>query len=371
MWTGVRLVLYIHQSPLLPRSVYVFNCIVLVYAVSIHALHSGACDQRDACSSDVQRLCAEVPYQGGRLNQCLFDHVDKLSTACNRVMTQLMHEEIMALDVLPVVQDACHTQLRQYCRDVEPGEGRLFECLVKKRTGKAFDNRCQAALFSQQVSNFVHGWVQRYFSTTRHHIPYVCWALCLLKVLASEDVRFNAPLYKSCQESIPRLCADALPADGWRWMNDDNSVASAGDSTNDGSDTGGLADLHGKVLNCLIRRRDQITSFAREPGNRRQEAKFAQATQCRSHVAEAMKQIASDLRLNPELHESCFDDQKCVCRLWYSCMMLRCVLINYFDVSILLLAPCVATVQVLLCEHKAWYGLSARLSAGSLKSAQA
>eukprot|EP00750_Incisomonas_marina_P032420 INCI9171.2.p1 GENE.INCI9171.2~~INCI9171.2.p1 ORF type:complete len:1203 (-),score=175.25 INCI9171.2:2294-5902(-) len=238
--------------------------------------------KRDACSSDVQRLCAEVPYQGGRLNQCLFDHVDKLSTACNRVMTQLMHEEIMALDVLPVVQDACHTQLRQYCRDVEPGEGRLFECLVKKRTGKAFDNRCQAALFSQQV-------------------------------LASEDVRFNAPLYKSCQESIPRLCADALPADGWRWMNDDNSVASAGDSTNDGSDTGGLADLHGKVLNCLIRRRDQITSFAREPGNRRQEAKFAQATQCRSHVAEAMKQIASDLRLNPELHESCFDDQKYFC----------------------------------------------------------
>lgn len=107
--------------------------------------------QRDACSSDAQRYCADVPSQGGRLNQCLLDHVDKLTAACNRVVTQLMHEEMMALDVLPIVQDACHTQLRQFCRDIEPGEGRLFECLVKKRTEKAFDNRCQAALFSQQV----------------------------------------------------------------------------------------------------------------------------------------------------------------------------------------------------------------------------
>lgn len=170
-------------------------------------------------------------------------------------------------------------------------------------------------------------------------------------------------------------------------MDEDDSAVNAGEGNEkekeeEGGATGGLADLHGKVLNCLIRRRDQITSFAREPGNRRQEARFAQASQCRAHVAEAMKEIASDLRLNPELHEACFDDQKCVCRLrggegggHLSSWLVVVVAVNVSVASgyCMFSTPSVCSFcsQVLLREHKTWHGLSAHLPAGPLESAEA
>jgi hypothetical protein len=37
---------------------------------------------RDACLADDQRLCSSVTPGGGRIKQCMLDHVDELSEVC-------------------------------------------------------------------------------------------------------------------------------------------------------------------------------------------------------------------------------------------------------------------------------------------------
>ena len=138
------------------------------------------------------------------------------------------------------------------------------------------------------------------------HVIYGCSAAALWQVLVSEDVRFNAPLYKACQTTIPRLCAEEVSQDGWEWESADAADQSAQSAV-------GMTTLHGKVLNCLIRQREQI-SEARSQGPGGKSSDFqANAKECQAQVLEAMSRIAEDLNLNPELHDACFEDQKYFC----------------------------------------------------------
>ena len=77
-----------------------------------------------------------------------------LSPSCREVQAKLLHVEAMALDVMPVVQDACGKELKLACATVQPGEGRLFECLLKHQTAPdvSVSKKCLAAIHTQQVS---------------------------------------------------------------------------------------------------------------------------------------------------------------------------------------------------------------------------
>ena len=48
----------------------------------------------------------------------------------------------------PVLNSACAVDLRKFCRDVSPGEGRVFACLVAVSKEKSFslEMECQAVL---------------------------------------------------------------------------------------------------------------------------------------------------------------------------------------------------------------------------------
>ena len=75
---------------------------------------------RVECGQDLQRFCNGVQPGEGRLIQCLSSHRSELSSECISRLT--------ARPALGVRMD-CGQDLQRFCNGVQPGEGRLIQCL--------------------------------------------------------------------------------------------------------------------------------------------------------------------------------------------------------------------------------------------------
>src|SRR5271168_2346385 len=77
---------------------------------------------RAACGADLQRFCATVQSGGGRLVECLSSHTSELSAACGNVIAAAGRGGAK-------LRAACGADLQRFCAAVQPGGGRLVECL--------------------------------------------------------------------------------------------------------------------------------------------------------------------------------------------------------------------------------------------------
>ncbi len=89
-----------------------------------------------ACQEDAKRLCGHVTPGGGAVRDCMRTHEAQLSKACkdNIAASKKQFEK-----KTKEVQTACQTELKQYCANVTPGEGREFACL------KAYEDKLSAS----------------------------------------------------------------------------------------------------------------------------------------------------------------------------------------------------------------------------------
>jgi Golgi apparatus protein 1 len=74
------------------------------------------------CRADVERFCAGVQPGQGRIVECLQQHESDLSAACKEKRDSFRErtEEIRA---------ACEGDAKKLCSDVRPGGGRIARCL--------------------------------------------------------------------------------------------------------------------------------------------------------------------------------------------------------------------------------------------------
>ena len=77
---------------------------------------------RANCGEDVQQFCIGVRPGGGRLVQCLSSHIDELSAPCGNMISAAGRGGAK-------LRAACDQDLQQFCVGVQPGEGRLVQCL--------------------------------------------------------------------------------------------------------------------------------------------------------------------------------------------------------------------------------------------------
>jgi hypothetical protein len=80
---------------------------------------------RVECGQDLQRFCNGVQPGEGRLIQCLSSHRSELSSECI--------SRLAARPALRVRMD-CGQDLQRFCDGVQPGEGRLIQCLSSHRS---------------------------------------------------------------------------------------------------------------------------------------------------------------------------------------------------------------------------------------------
>lgn len=98
----------------------------------------------DGCKVEIQKYCSQVTPGEGRGLACLYAHGDKLSSKCEYALYDAAAQLERAVAALSYVANECDADMEKYCKTIEPGEGRLLDCLNKQ--GKNVSERCQEAL---------------------------------------------------------------------------------------------------------------------------------------------------------------------------------------------------------------------------------
>jgi hypothetical protein len=124
--------------------VVVFGCVMLLCGTVV-AQQKGPVEKvLEGCSKEFETYCKNVTPGEGRLLACLYAHNDKISTRCEYAIYDSAAQLERALNALSYVANECRDDLKKYCSDVKPGEGRLIDCIAKKKA--VITDRCKNAI---------------------------------------------------------------------------------------------------------------------------------------------------------------------------------------------------------------------------------
>ena len=97
-----------------------------------------------SCEADIKQYCSQVTPGEGRLLHCAAAHEDKLSGQCSYALCQaasLLEQLSMAI---VYVAESCETEIKTLCGDVKAGEGRVLSCL--EGNSESLGEPCKKAL---------------------------------------------------------------------------------------------------------------------------------------------------------------------------------------------------------------------------------
>jgi hypothetical protein len=96
------------------------------------------------CEKELKMYCSQVAPGEGRVLACLYSFWDKLSNQCDNAMYDAAAQLQRAISALSYVNSECWDDLKNYCANIQPGEGRLLQCLEKNDA--KVNKRCKQAL---------------------------------------------------------------------------------------------------------------------------------------------------------------------------------------------------------------------------------
>jgi hypothetical protein len=98
----------------------------------------------EGCKKEIVTYCKDVTPGEGRVLACLFAFEDKLSPRCEFALYDAASQLERAVNALTYAANECREDIKSYCSDVKPGEGRILDCLDKKKD--AVSDRCKQAM---------------------------------------------------------------------------------------------------------------------------------------------------------------------------------------------------------------------------------
>jgi Cysteine rich repeat len=96
------------------------------------------------CEKEISSYCKDVTPGEGRVLACLYAHQDKLSGRCEYALYDAAAQLERVIAALTYVANECRDDLKTYCSGVEPGEGRLVDCIEKNK--EKVSSRCKQAI---------------------------------------------------------------------------------------------------------------------------------------------------------------------------------------------------------------------------------
>mmetsp|Transcript_96994 Transcript_96994/g.277531 ORF Transcript_96994/g.277531 Transcript_96994/m.277531 type:complete len:1109 (-) Transcript_96994:154-3480(-) len=262
--------------------------------------HQCEADIDDLCSTEKASKGASGEGMEGVVLQCLVDARKKIKKAgCKTEINKLMKSQASNFKNNPQLVAACGTDVSTHCADVEPGHGRVHECLSAKM--KSLSLSCKSEEFLQMVASsekvVLNPMLKAVCKTTlkakcadvkdedgallrclEDHAdddatPKLCHdAIGRMSKMKNTDFRLNPMLAKNCEADINDFCADAKTA------------SQQGD------------ELSGKVLQCLIDNRKDLKKPA-----------------CKSSIMRKQIQRTSNVKNDPGQMGACSTDIKTYC----------------------------------------------------------
>jgi hypothetical protein len=92
-----------------------------------------------ACASDVKKYCKDVTPGEGRIIYCMEAHEDKISPKCEFELEEAAGRIQATLDLLKDGVAACKAEISGVCGKTQPGEGRIAACLVANKATASKD----------------------------------------------------------------------------------------------------------------------------------------------------------------------------------------------------------------------------------------
>eukprot|EP00197_Chlamydomonas_leiostraca_P010927 CAMPEP_0202884756 /NCGR_PEP_ID=MMETSP1391-20130828/41312_1 /ASSEMBLY_ACC=CAM_ASM_000867 /TAXON_ID=1034604 /ORGANISM="Chlamydomonas leiostraca, Strain SAG 11-49" /LENGTH=982 /DNA_ID=CAMNT_0049567983 /DNA_START=167 /DNA_END=3115 /DNA_ORIENTATION=+ len=97
----------------------------------------------EACRGDVEKFCANVEAGEGRVHKCLRDNRKKLSEQCRAEELLLEEKEAESIEMNMGLLKSCRAERQLFCKDVQPGQARVFRCLAENMNDADFSNTCK------------------------------------------------------------------------------------------------------------------------------------------------------------------------------------------------------------------------------------
>ena len=128
------------------------HAMVWVVVIGMVLVFSGAASAQQAlidsvvkgCDKELKTYCKDVTPGEGRGLACLYAFSDKLSPQCEYALYDAAAQLERAVNALAYAANECRDDLAKYCADIKPGQGRLLQC-IDKNDAKV-SGRCKQAL---------------------------------------------------------------------------------------------------------------------------------------------------------------------------------------------------------------------------------
>lgn len=117
---------------------------VLVFSGVVSAQQALVDSVVKGCDKELKTYCKDVTPGEGRGLACLYAFSDKLSAQCEYALYDAAVQLERAVAALSYTVNECRDDLTKYCSDIKPGEGRLLQC-IDKNDAKV-SSRCKQAL---------------------------------------------------------------------------------------------------------------------------------------------------------------------------------------------------------------------------------
>ena len=119
-------------------------CVVAFIGACATTSQKGLADMvADGCKAEIDSYCKNVTPGEARIVACLYAHEDKLSNRCEYAIYEAATQLQRAVNALAYAASECRDDLKTYCSDIAPGEGRLMQCLDKNKD--KISARCKQA----------------------------------------------------------------------------------------------------------------------------------------------------------------------------------------------------------------------------------
>jgi hypothetical protein len=117
---------------------------VLVFSGVVSAQQTLIDSVVKGCDKELKTYCKDVTPGEGRGLACLYAFSDKLTPKCEYALYDAAVQLERVVNALAYTVNECRADLTKFCSNINPGEGRLLQCLEKNDA--QVTNRCKQAM---------------------------------------------------------------------------------------------------------------------------------------------------------------------------------------------------------------------------------